>query len=91
MFECAPDDRQRPRSASCLCHTPGFARLNARLGQKFSRHSSIDGIGATFGAFAAGPGGSPARAATAASAPIAFANVRLFDGKWTRSSTAYGL
>ncbi|MGC2786632.1 MAG: amidohydrolase family protein [Roseiarcus sp.] len=81
MFQCAPDDRQAPRSAGCLCHTSGFARLNARLEQKFSGHSSIAGIGATFGAFAAGPGGSLARAATAPSAPIVFTNVRLFDGK----------
>ena len=81
MFQCAPDDRQAPRPASCLCHTPGFARLNAHLEQKFSRHSSSAGVRATFGAFAAGPGGSPARAATAPSAPIAFTNVRLFDGK----------
>jgi imidazolonepropionase-like amidohydrolase len=81
MFQCAPDDRQRPRSASCLCHTPGFARLNAHLAQKFSHHSSSAGVGATFGAFAAGRGGSPAGAATAPSASIAFINARLFDGK----------
>ncbi len=91
MFQCAPDDRQAPRSAGCLCHTSGFARLNARLEQKFSGHSSIAGIGATFGAFAAGPGGSLARAATAPSAPIVFTNVRLFDGSRTRLSRAYGL
>jgi hypothetical protein len=81
MFVCAADDGEAPRSAGCLCHTPGFARLNAHLKQKFSRHSSSAGVRATFGAFAAEPGGSPARAATAPSASIAFANARLFDGK----------
>jgi imidazolonepropionase-like amidohydrolase len=81
MFVCAPDDQQAPRSAGCLCHTPGFARLNAHLAQKFSRTSSSAGMRATFGAFAAEPGGSLARAAAAPSAPIAFINARLFDSK----------
>jgi imidazolonepropionase-like amidohydrolase len=81
MILCAADDGEAPRSAGCLCHTPGFARLNATLDGKFSHRSSIAGVGATFGAFAAEPGSSPARAATAPTAPIAFTNVRLFDGK----------
>ena len=77
MFVCAPGDA--PRSGGCLCHTPGFARLNAHLARKFSPHSSGAGVRATFGAFAADPGGS--RIASASGGPIAFTDVRLFDGK----------
>jgi imidazolonepropionase-like amidohydrolase len=74
MFACAPADERAPQRLGCLCHTPAFARLNRRLSEKFS--------GPTFaaGAFAAGSGaaspGSPAR-----TTPVAFVNVRVFDGK----------
>ncbi len=74
MFACAPDDEKAPQAALCLCHTPGFARLNWRLSEKFSCPA------APAGAFAAGPGavsaGSPAHAGR-----TAFANARVFDGK----------
>jgi len=80
MFVCALDDDEAPRSAGCLCHTRTFARLSAHLSQKFSRHSSIAAMSATFGAFAAGSGSMPARASAPVSR-IVFANVRLFDGK----------
>jgi imidazolonepropionase-like amidohydrolase len=78
MFVCA-DDGEAPRE--CLCHTPAFARLNAHLTQKFSRHSSIAATGATLGAFAAGSGSTPAHASPRPSARVAFTNARLFDGK----------
>ena len=80
MFVCA-DDGEAPRSVGCLCHTPAFARLNTHLTQKFSRHSSIAATGATLGAFAAGSGSTPAHAAAAPMARVAFTNARLFDGK----------
>jgi imidazolonepropionase-like amidohydrolase len=80
MFVC-PDDGEAPRSVGCLCHTPAFARLNTHLRQDFSRHSSIAAAGATLGAFAAGSGSTPARAAAALMARVAFTNARLLDGK----------
>jgi imidazolonepropionase-like amidohydrolase len=80
MFVCA-DDGEAPRGAGCLCHTPAFARLNARLAQKFCRYSSIAATGASPGVFAAGSGSTPARASAGPIARVAFANVRLFDGK----------
>jgi imidazolonepropionase-like amidohydrolase len=80
MFVCA-DDGEAPRSVGCLCHTPAFARLNTRLAQRFSRHSSIAAAGATLGAFAAGSGSTPARASAAPITRLAFTNARLFDGK----------
>src|SRR5271166_5376129 len=74
MFACARDDERAPQVIGCLCHTPAFARLNRRLSEKFSQPA----IAAC--AFAAGSGtasaGAPAR-----SPPIAFVNVRVFDGK----------
>ena len=80
MFMCAPDDDEAPRSAGCLCHTPAFARLNAHLAQKFSRHSSI----AAVGAFAAGSGSTTAGASAAPFTRVAFTSARLFDGKSDR-------
>ncbi len=81
MFVCALEDGEVPRSAGCLCHTPAFARLNARLAQKFSRHSFMVGAGAAFGVFAAGSGSATTRASARPIARIAFTNARLFDGK----------
>jgi imidazolonepropionase-like amidohydrolase len=81
MFLCAPHDGEAPRRVGCLCHTPVFARLNAHLAQKFSRYSSRVAIGASLGAFAAGSGSMAATATAASVAPIAFSNLRLFDGK----------
>jgi imidazolonepropionase-like amidohydrolase len=77
MFECAPEDETPPRRAGCLCHTPAFARLNARLSQKFARPSSGAAIGA---AFAAGSGSTPAPASAAPIGRVAFTNALLFDG-----------
>src|SRR5271166_4813785 len=74
MFACAPDDERAHYRVGCLCHSPAFARLNRRLSAKFASPAAA---GSTF---AAGPGaasaGSPSQ-----TAPIAFVNVRLFDGK----------
>jgi imidazolonepropionase-like amidohydrolase len=80
MFVCAPDD-EAPRRAGCLCHTPAFARLNARLAQKFSRYSFIAATDASLGVFAAGSGSTPARASAGPSSRFAFTNALLFDGK----------
>jgi imidazolonepropionase-like amidohydrolase len=81
MFHCAPDDGEGSRPAGCICHTPAFARLNAHLARKFSRYSSRVAVGASPGAFAAGSGSMAATATVASPAPIAFSNLRLFDGK----------
>jgi imidazolonepropionase-like amidohydrolase len=77
MLFCSKEDDGALRPPGCLCHTPAFARLNAHLSQKFSRHSSIGGLGL----FAAGSGSAPARPSPASIPIVAFANVRLFDGK----------
>jgi imidazolonepropionase-like amidohydrolase len=81
MFQCAPDDERAPRSIGCLCHTPAFARLNRRLNEKFACPACAAGAAATLGAFAAGAGSASGRAPGARAAPIAFTNVRVFDGK----------
>ncbi len=81
MFACVVDDEETPRSIGCLCHSPAFARLNARLSGNFARSSSILPTAAPIGAFAAGAGSASARPEDAAGAPIAFVNVRVFDGK----------
>ncbi|HEV7480788.1 MAG TPA: amidohydrolase family protein, partial [Roseiarcus sp.] len=49
--------------------------------QKFSRYSSHVAMGAPLGAFAAGSGSTGSTATAASVAPIAFSNLRLFDGK----------
>jgi imidazolonepropionase-like amidohydrolase len=74
MFTCAPDDEGAPQRLGCLCHAPAFARLNRRLSAKFACSAST---GLTF---AAGSGAAPARSPER-NRPIAFVNLRVFDGK----------
>ena len=81
MFACAADDETAPRSTGCLCHGAAFARLNARLTEKFSRTSSIAAASAAIGAFAAGAGSTRARAAAEPAALTVFTNALVFDGK----------
>ena len=80
MFTCAPDDQSGPQSAGRLFHTPVFARLNRRLAAKFSLLSGANATLSAF-AFAAGSGGASTCASAPSDAPIAFTNVRVFDGK----------
>jgi imidazolonepropionase-like amidohydrolase len=82
MFACTPEDDASHRSAGCLCHTPAFARLNARLTEKFSRRSFVLGASASLGTFAAGVGGASGGAPAVSASPLVFTNVRVFDGKW---------
>ena len=58
----------------CLCHTPAFARLNRRLSAKFASPAFAAPT------FAAGSGAASARS-TRSNEPVAFVNLRLFDGK----------
>ena len=81
MFACGPDDKEAPRLQGCLCHTPAFARLNTRLTQKFSYHSSTATMGAMLGTFAAGSGSTSGCASATALSRVVFTNARLFDGK----------
>jgi hypothetical protein len=59
LFACTPSDEGVARPRGCLCNTPAFARLNARLSSKFCR----GGLDVAAGVFAAGAGGSTAKAA----------------------------
>jgi imidazolonepropionase-like amidohydrolase len=81
MFLCAADDGQAARPEGCLCHTPAFARLNGHLARKFSSRSVMASIGTALGVFAAGSGSMAAFSSSASATPIAFSNLRLFDGK----------
>jgi imidazolonepropionase-like amidohydrolase len=77
MFSCNADDQAAARPGACLCHTAGFARLNARLNAKFAHCASSSPAEL----FAAGSGSSPTPVKSAPEARIVFVNVRLFDGK----------
>jgi imidazolonepropionase-like amidohydrolase len=80
VLVCSPgDDLQAV--AGCLCHSPAFARLNALVTAKFSRRSFLTGTAAFAGAAAIGSTGAPARVPAAPAAPLAFTNVKIFDGK----------
>jgi imidazolonepropionase-like amidohydrolase len=74
MFACAPDDERAPQRLGCLCHTPAFARLNRRLGAKFACSAFAAPT------FAAGSGAASA-ASLGGAGPVAFVNLRLFDGR----------
>ncbi|TPW33361.1 amidohydrolase family protein [Martelella alba] len=63
--------------AGCPCHTPEFARLNARLTAGFSRRSLLKGVAGVIAANALSA--FPALAQTD-SRPVLFTNVRVFDG-----------
>ncbi len=76
MLACEAGNEGGASFGRCLCHTPGFARLNASLNAKFGRAS-----GTTAGVFAADPGSSAAPAPVANAGCFAFANVRVFDGR----------
>ena len=76
MFACDGGDGSVARPSGCLCHTPAFAGLNAVLDKRFSRSA--------FGAasvFAAGSGSSAWSRPHATGQRLAFANVRVFDGR----------
>jgi imidazolonepropionase-like amidohydrolase len=84
MFQCSQMDSPPVGSATptfgCLCHSPIFARLNAELTQRMSRRSFLAGA-AAFGTLAFGSKSALARVPDAPASPIAFTNVRIFDGK----------
>ena len=84
MFQCSPAKPSVTTSETptvgCLCHSPIFARLNAVLTRKMSRRSFL-GHAAAFGTLAFGPNVALARTPDAPTSPVAFTNVRIFDGK----------
>lgn len=81
MFTCTPADETEPQGFTCLCHSPAFARLNALVEQKFSRRSFLTGAAAIVGAAAFWPKEASAAIPDAPATPIAFTNVKLFDGR----------
>jgi imidazolonepropionase-like amidohydrolase len=69
------------RHASCLCHSPAFARLSALVSTKLSRRSFLTGTTAFVGAAAIRSTGALAHAPAAPTAPLAFTDVKVFDGR----------
>jgi imidazolonepropionase-like amidohydrolase len=84
MFACTPVDEAEAQPATCLCHSPAFARLNALVEAKFSRRAFLAGAATAFGAVALGAGGAEAAIPEAPKGPLAFTNIKLFDGKSSR-------
>lgn len=80
MLFCAPAEAPVQPSFVCLCHSPAFARLNAVLTAKLSRRSII-GAAAWAATMAFAPGKAAARVPAPPASPIAFTNLRLFDGR----------
>ncbi|MDX8530827.1 amidohydrolase family protein [Mesorhizobium sp. VK25A] len=83
MFTCTSADEASEPAFGCICHSPAFARLNALVTQKFSRRSFLAGAGAmaVAGALAFWPKEARAGIPDAPAKPIAFTNIKLFDGK----------
>jgi imidazolonepropionase-like amidohydrolase len=65
----------------CLCRSPAFARLDAQMSRGVSRRAFLAGSAAAAGAATLGSGATLARIPDAPKAPVAFINVRLFDGR----------
>ena len=78
MFACTPAEAD-PHDGLCLCQSPAFARLNALIERKFTRRSFMAGVAAAGAAFL--PEGASAAIPDAPAGPIAFVNIKLFDGK----------
>jgi imidazolonepropionase-like amidohydrolase len=76
-----------PQVFPCLCHSPAFARVNAIVEQKLSRRAFLAGTAAALGATALWPKAALASIPDAPKTPLAFTNVRLFDGKSGRLIT----
>jgi imidazolonepropionase-like amidohydrolase len=86
MFTCSPADKAPPETFGCLCHSSAFARVNALVTQKFSRRSVLTGAAAV-GAAALWPKAASAGIPAAPNLPVAFTNIRVFDGKSDRLLT----
>ncbi len=69
MFACEAGDERGASFGRCLCHTPAFARLSARLNATFSSRA----FASTAGVFAAGAGCSAPPKAAARGGRVAFA------------------
>lgn len=80
MFVCTPVDDLAPHAPGCLCQSPAFARLDALLTARLSRRSFLGGLAAAAGAAALTPRPALARIPAAPAGPVAFTNIRLFDG-----------
>ncbi len=65
----------------CLCQSPAFARLNAIIETRFTRRAFMAGAAAGLGAMAFWPKEASAGIPDAPATPIAFTNIKLFDGK----------
>lgn len=65
----------------CLCQSPAFAKLNAIVETRFTRRAFLAGTVAGAGALALWPGGAIADVPEAPTVPIAFTNVKIFDGR----------
>ncbi len=81
LFACSPADEIDAETFGCICHSPAFVRLNAIVEQKFSRRSFLTGSAAVVGAAALWPKSADAAIPAAPTSPIAFTNIRLFDGR----------
>jgi imidazolonepropionase-like amidohydrolase len=81
MFMCTPVDEIPESGFGCICHSPAFARLNALVEQKFSRRSFLTCAAATGATLAFWPKEASAGIPAAPTKPIAFTNIKLFDGK----------
>ncbi|MCO5065921.1 MAG: amidohydrolase family protein [Rhizobiaceae bacterium] len=81
MFECAETGSDKQAAPTCLCHSPAFARLNSFIERKFSRRSFLTGATSVLAGAALWPASATAAIPDAPATPVAFTNIRLFDGK----------
>jgi len=66
---------------ACLCHSPAFARLNSLVEKRFSRRAFLIGAASAIGSAGLWSGSAAAAVPAAPARPVAFGNVRVFDGK----------
>ncbi|APH56863.1 Prolidase [Granulibacter bethesdensis] len=74
------DTVEPAETGPCLCHSPGFARLNALVEAKFSRRSFLAGASAMLGGASLYLTEASAAIPAPPAAPVVFRNIQLFDG-----------
>lgn len=84
MFTCTLHKESDSSTATCLCHSAAFARVNSLVEAKFSRRLFLGGAAAVVAVAALSANKAVAVIPPAPAGPIAITNVRLFDGKSAR-------
>lgn len=85
MFYCENVGETTPiPGLTCLCHSPAFSRLSAIVERKLSQQPRFTGMGFSSGTGGLRPKNTSSKVKTDEARPLAFSNIRIFDGRSKR-------